>query len=74
MSLVKLPYELVSYVVENLDLEDVRSLSLVCRRFQFLMQEASIAKVILEVRTLRRSDRVLEGWSVTSLLPKATIS
>jgi hypothetical protein len=49
MSIAKLPYELVSYVVQHLDLEDVRNLSLTCRRFQYLVHEENIAKAILNV-------------------------
>ncbi|KAK3986319.1 hypothetical protein QBC44DRAFT_141574 [Cladorrhinum sp. PSN332] len=50
MGLVKLPYELVSFVVKDLDLLDVRNLSLVCKRFQYLTQEARIAKQLLETK------------------------
>lgn len=49
MSLLKLPYELVAYVIQHLDLGDVRSLSLSCRKFQFLLYEPNIAKLVLEV-------------------------
>lgn len=49
MSLVGLPYELVAYVVGQLDLADVRSLTLSCKRFQFLLHETNITKSILEV-------------------------
>ncbi|KXX73856.1 hypothetical protein MMYC01_209701 [Madurella mycetomatis] len=48
MSLVKLPYELVAYVVRHLHLCDIRSLSFSCRKFQFLLHEPSIAKLVLE--------------------------
>ncbi|KAK0635165.1 hypothetical protein B0T17DRAFT_485545 [Bombardia bombarda] len=48
MSLVRLPYELISYVIHDLSLADIRSLSLVCKRFQFLFNETSIARLILE--------------------------
>ncbi|KAK3309145.1 uncharacterized protein B0T15DRAFT_509532 [Chaetomium strumarium] len=48
MSLVKLPYELVSYVVDYLELSDVFSLSLSCKKFLFLFQEANISKWLLE--------------------------
>ncbi|KAK4164852.1 hypothetical protein QBC43DRAFT_43860 [Cladorrhinum sp. PSN259] len=50
MGLVKLPYELVSFVVKDLDLLDIRNLSLVCKRFQYLTQEAHIAKQLLETK------------------------
>ncbi|GAB1313863.1 hypothetical protein MFIFM68171_04073 [Madurella fahalii] len=48
MSLVKLPYELVAYVVRHLHLGDIRSLSFSCRKFQFLLHEPNIAKLVLE--------------------------
>ncbi|KAK3373446.1 hypothetical protein B0T24DRAFT_261264 [Lasiosphaeria ovina] len=48
MSLVRLPYELTSYVVQHLDLADVRALSLTCKRFQFLLYEPRIARALLE--------------------------
>ncbi|KAK3943432.1 hypothetical protein QBC46DRAFT_338685 [Diplogelasinospora grovesii] len=65
MSIAKLPYELVSYVVQHLNLEDVRNLSLTCRRFQYLVHEENIAKTILnkkapaslEAQTARASKR-----------------
>lgn len=49
MGLAKLPYELLSFVVEDLDLVDIRNLSLVSKRFQYLTEESSMAKQILEV-------------------------
>jgi hypothetical protein len=49
MSLVQLPYELVSYVVQHLGLGDICSLSYSCKRFMFLVHEANITKKILEV-------------------------
>ncbi|KAK4241652.1 hypothetical protein C8A03DRAFT_41006 [Achaetomium macrosporum] len=50
MSLVKLPYELVSYVVYYLDLTDIFNLSLSCKNFQFLFHEANISKWLLETK------------------------
>ncbi|KAK0745341.1 hypothetical protein B0T21DRAFT_281679 [Apiosordaria backusii] len=50
MSLVKLPYELVSFIVEHLDLLDVGNLSLTCKRLQYLTLEYCIAKRILETK------------------------
>ncbi|KAL2141791.1 hypothetical protein VTI28DRAFT_1928 [Corynascus sepedonium] len=50
MSLVQLPYELVAFVVQDLDLDDVRSLSCTCKRFQFLVQESKMAKRLLETK------------------------
>lgn len=49
MSLVGLPYELVSYVVQHLDLSDIRNLSFSCKTFQFLVREHNITKLLLEV-------------------------
>ncbi|CAP72639.1 uncharacterized protein PODANS_2_700 [Podospora anserina S mat+] len=50
MSLVKLPYELVSFIIEYLDLLDVGNLSLTCKRMQYLTLEYCIAKRILETK------------------------
>ncbi|KAK4191196.1 hypothetical protein QBC35DRAFT_512646 [Podospora australis] len=50
MPTVNLPYELVSYVVDGLDLVDVWHWSLTCKRFQFLFREARIAKQLLETK------------------------
>lgn len=50
MALFKLPYELIFYVVQHLDLADIWSLSLSCKSFLFLIYEPSIAKQLLEVR------------------------
>jgi hypothetical protein len=49
MSLVGLPYELMAYVVQDLDLSAICSLSYTCKKFRFLVQEAKIAKRLLEV-------------------------
>lgn len=59
MALVKLPYELLSYVVQQLDLADVCSLSFTCKTFQFLLHEHNIAKLLLEVNG---SSRQPEPW------------
>ncbi|KAK0719580.1 hypothetical protein B0H67DRAFT_485618 [Lasiosphaeris hirsuta] len=64
-SLVKLPYELLQFVVQHLDLADIRNLSLSCRRLQFLFHEPNITKAILqskapntlEARTAKLSGR-----------------
>ena len=50
MSLRHLPYEIVFYVAQQLDLEDVYNLSLTCRQFQYLAKEDNICKAVLEVR------------------------
>jgi hypothetical protein len=52
MSLVRLPYELVAYVVQDLSLDDICSLSYTCKKFRFLVQEAKIAKRLLEVSSV----------------------
>ncbi|KAM7195446.1 hypothetical protein V8F20_007505 [Naviculisporaceae sp. PSN 640] len=48
--LLKLPYELVAFVVDYLDLSDVRNLSRSCKHFQYLLHEPSIAKILLETK------------------------
>lgn len=50
MSLLKLPYELLSSVFEYLSLDDIYNLSFSCKRFQFLLHEPNISKLLLEVR------------------------
>lgn len=50
MSLVKLPYELVTFfIIPHLELADTWALSLSCRRLRFLFYEPNVAKLILEV-------------------------
>ena len=49
MSLLQLPYELVVYVVQDLDLVDICNLSYTCQKFQFLVRDAQITKRLLEV-------------------------
>jgi hypothetical protein len=36
-----LPYELVAFVVHDLDLADIRSLSYSCKRFRFLVEKSN---------------------------------
>ncbi|KAK3501769.1 hypothetical protein B0T13DRAFT_446858 [Neurospora crassa] len=48
MSLLKLPYEMVSYVLDELDLDDVWQLSLTCRHLRSLVAESNTAKRLLE--------------------------
>ncbi|SPQ22237.1 72a3aa2f-2190-4b85-bf05-56eaeebbfd7c [Thermothielavioides terrestris] len=48
MSLLRLPYELLSIICEHLDLRDIYSLSFSCKRFQFLLYEPNITKLLLE--------------------------
>ncbi|KAH6844980.1 hypothetical protein B0I37DRAFT_355510 [Chaetomium sp. MPI-CAGE-AT-0009] len=50
MSLVQLPYELVAFVVQDLDLADIRSLSYSCKKFRFLVEESKITKQLLQSR------------------------
>lgn len=49
MSLRDLPYEIISYVVRDLDLDDVLSLAMTSRRFAYLIHEPNICKRVLEV-------------------------
>ncbi|KAK4153221.1 hypothetical protein C8A00DRAFT_15550 [Chaetomidium leptoderma] len=48
MSLLRMPYELVSFVARHLDLADCRNLSFSCKTFQFLLYESNMAKLLLE--------------------------
>lgn len=50
MSLLKLPYEMVSYVLDELNLDDVWQLSLTCRHLRSVVTKSNIAKRLLEVR------------------------
>jgi len=58
-ALLKLPYELHSLIVQHLDLADIRALSLTCKRLQFLFNEHSIAKSILEVCSVAPPSKIL---------------
>lgn len=55
MSLVQLPYELVAFVVHDLDLADIRSLSYSCKKFRFLVEESKITKQLLQVNSLEHT-------------------
>lgn len=48
MSLSKLPYEIISLIVQELEIDDVFHLSL-SPRFNYLIKEDRICKPILEV-------------------------
>lgn len=48
MSLSKLPYEIVSLIVQELEIDDVFHLSL-SPRFNYLVKEDRVCKSILEV-------------------------
>ncbi|KAH6649739.1 hypothetical protein F5144DRAFT_20435 [Chaetomium tenue] len=50
MSLVQLPYELVAFVVQDLDLADIRNLSYSCKKFRFLVEESQITRQLLQSR------------------------
>ncbi|KLU86406.1 hypothetical protein MAPG_05420 [Magnaporthiopsis poae ATCC 64411] len=50
MSIRRLPWEIVSYVVQDLDLDDFVSLSLSCRHFQSLLRDDNICRRLLESR------------------------
>ncbi|KAK5661274.1 hypothetical protein OQA88_11168 [Cercophora sp. LCS_1] len=71
MSLVKLPYELVSFfVIPHLDLADVWALSLTCKQLQFLVHEQNISKQILESKapdTLEARTARVSGEYATEL-------
>lgn len=54
MSLSKLPYEIISLIVQELDLDDVFHLSL-SPRFSYLIQEDRVCKAILEVLFAQRA-------------------
>ncbi|KAK4122489.1 hypothetical protein N657DRAFT_575625 [Parathielavia appendiculata] len=61
-----LPYELISFVVQHLDLADIRNLSFSCKRFQYLLYEANITKLLLETKapysTEAREARVTKNY------------
>lgn len=48
MSLTKLPYEIISLIVQELEIDDVFHLSL-SPRFNYLIKEDRVCKLILEV-------------------------
>lgn len=48
MSLSKLPYEIISLIVQELEIDDVFHLSL-SPRFNYLIKEDRVCKLILEV-------------------------
>lgn len=49
MCLETLPYEVVSIIVQSLDLDDVFHLSLSAKRFIYLIQEDWVCKAVIEV-------------------------
>ncbi|KAL8363351.1 hypothetical protein RB601_009225 [Gaeumannomyces tritici] len=50
MSIRRLPWEIISYIVQDLDLEDFVSLSLSCRHFLSLLRDDNICRILLESR------------------------
>jgi hypothetical protein len=70
MSILGLPYELVSYVVGYLALSDVLSLTLSCKAFRFLLQEPSITKQILEVLDPPQTEYSLLDFADGSTSPR----
>lgn len=49
--LQKLPYELIAYIVEDLDVEDVFNWSLCSRHFQYIIREDRFCKPVILVST-----------------------
>lgn len=54
MSLWRLPYEVISMILQSLDLEDVFHLALSSRRFKYLIRDDRSCKVFLQVSALLR--------------------
>ncbi|KAI1324954.1 hypothetical protein F5Y16DRAFT_411748 [Xylariaceae sp. FL0255] len=69
----RLPYELVAYVVQNLDIEDVFNLSLTNKHFQYIIQEDNFCKPViiakasytLEANEAKRTGRY--AWALCRL-------
>ncbi|KAI0024180.1 hypothetical protein F4780DRAFT_768869 [Xylariomycetidae sp. FL0641] len=63
--LLRLPYELVSYVVHDLDIDDIFGLSLCCHHFAYLAREERICKAILMAKApySKEAQSALEGNS-----------
>jgi hypothetical protein len=61
LCLVSLPYEVLSYIVSNIDFDDVFSLGLTCKALKFLLTEESICKSIVQVRLCGLSHRSKVG-------------
>ena len=47
--LLSLPYEALSYIVGQLDFDDIYNLGQTCRGLKYLLYEERIAKFIVEV-------------------------
>jgi hypothetical protein len=45
----RLPYEILSYIVQELSLETIFDLAQTCHHFQYLMREVSLCKMLLKV-------------------------
>ncbi|KAK4104214.1 hypothetical protein N658DRAFT_247128 [Parathielavia hyrcaniae] len=67
MALARLPYELLSFVVQHLDLADIHNLSLSSKTFQYLLYEANITRLLLETKapysTEARDARVTKDYA-----------
>jgi hypothetical protein len=50
LCLVSLPYEVLAYIVSNIDFEDVFNLGVTCKALKFLLAEESICKSTVQVR------------------------
>ena len=51
-SLIALPYEVLSNIVSNVDFDDILSLGLSCKFFQYLHTEESISQTLVQVRPM----------------------
>lgn len=60
MSLSKLPYEIISLIVQELELDDVFHLSL-SPRFSYLIKEDRVCKAILEVLSFPTNSSTLQS-------------
>lgn len=74
MSLTCLPYEVVSIILEGLELEDTFHLGLSCRRLLYLIQDNRSCKGILEVSFLARYVSTLLKLHNTAFSPSLSFS
>jgi hypothetical protein len=51
LTLAALPYEVLSYIVGEIDFDDAFNLGQTCKALQFLLTEERICKSILQVRS-----------------------
>jgi hypothetical protein len=47
--LKRLPYEILSYIVQELSLDTIFNLALTCHHFQYLVREGALCKMLLRV-------------------------